>query len=124
VKRVLGSVVIVALAAAIAVAGNPSKKQTKVSGTLVDVACATEQAQKQKPDFAQKHDKKCLTMADCVKNGYALLTADNKVLKFDANGNERARKLIAETSRQQDFKATVTGTVQGDTIEVATLTLD
>ena len=123
-KRVLGSVVIVALAAAIAVAGNPSKKQTKFSGTLVDVACATEQAQKQKPDFAQKHDKECLTMADCVKSGYALLTPDNKVLKFDAKGNEQARKLLAETKKEQDFKATVTGAVQGDSIEVATLALD
>ncbi|HEV8524802.1 MAG TPA: hypothetical protein VGQ71_09910 [Terriglobales bacterium] len=123
-KRISGLIVIVALVAAMAVAGNPAKKQTKVSGTLVDVACATEQLQKQKPDFAQKHDKECMTMADCAKNGYALLTADNKVLKFDAEGNEQARKLIAETKKEEDFKATVTGTVQGDTIEVATLTLD
>jgi len=124
VKRVLGSVVIVALAAATAVAGHPAKKQAKFSGTLVDVACATEQAQKLKLDFSEKHDKKCNTKAVCAKSGYALLTTDNKVLKFDAGGNEQACKLLAETSKESDLKATVTGMVQGDTIEVATLTLD
>jgi hypothetical protein len=124
VKQILGLVMMVALAAAAAMAGNPSNKQTKISGTLVDVACATEQAKKQKPDFAAKHDKECLTMAECVKSGYALLTPDNRVVKFDAKGNEQARKLLAETKKEQDFKATVTGTVQGDTIEVATLALD
>ena len=99
-----------------------SQKQT-IQGHLVDVACATENAQKPKAGFAEKHDKDCLTMPDCVETGYSVLTADNKVIKFDKQGNEQAKKLIAETNKKADWKIAVTGTVNGDTIAVDSLKL-
>jgi DMSO/TMAO reductase YedYZ molybdopterin-dependent catalytic subunit len=100
-----------------------SAATTKVSGFLVDVACATENAQHPKPDFGAKHGKSCLTMEDCEKSGYAVLTNDNKVVKFDAEGNKQAAALIKKTDKNKDWRVTVTGELKGDTIAVSSMEL-
>ncbi len=112
---VLGVVLVFAVAA---FAGGKGKKE-KVSGYLVDVMCSGELAEK----GAAKHDKECLQMPDCVSSGYAVLTAENKVIKFDAKGNEEAKKVIAASSKDKDFKVTVSGVVEGDRIAVSALEL-
>jgi hypothetical protein len=95
----------------------------KIDGHLVDVACATENAAKPKPGFAAKHSKDCLQMAECEASGYAIVTADNKVIKLDAKGNDTAKKLIAGSKKDADFKASASGTLEGDTLTVESLTL-
>jgi hypothetical protein len=100
-------------------AGGQGKKQ-KVSGHLVDIMCSSEHASEGEA-FGAKHSKECLQMPDCVKSGYAVLTADKKVIKFDAKGNEEAKKAIAATSKEKDIKVTVSGVVEGDSIAVASL---
>ena len=62
-------------------------------------------------------------MDGCVKSGYSLVTADKKVLKFDAKGNELALDLIKKIDRDKDWTVAVNGTVSGDTIAVASLQL-
>jgi len=116
---VLGGVV---LLVATAFAGDKGKKE-KVSGYLVDVMCSAELAEKGAA-AAAKHDKKCLNMPDCVASGYAVLTAENKVIKFDAKGNAEAKKALAASSKDKDFKVTVSGVVSGDTIAVASLQIE
>jgi hypothetical protein len=118
-KRALVVLSIAVLVTATALAGGQGKKQ-KLSGYLVDIMCSSEHASEGEA-FGAKHSKECLQMADCVKSGYAVLTADNKVIKFDAKGNEEARKAIAASSKTSDFKVTVSGTVSGDSIAVASL---
>lgn len=121
-KRISGILLILAAAAALAFAGG-MKSQT-ITGHLVDVACASENAEKPKADFAAKHSKKCLTMPECEESGYAVLTADNKVIKFDKDGNEQAKKLIAATDKDKDWKVSVTGTMNKDnTLKVEKLAL-
>src|SRR4051812_48674428 len=73
-----------------------ASKKVSLEGTLVDVACATERAGDLEA-LGIKHTKKCLQMPDCDKSGFAVLTADDKVIPFDAAGNDLARKLIAQT---------------------------
>jgi hypothetical protein len=121
-KRALVVLSVAVLLAASAFAGGPGKKET-VSGYLVDVMCSAELAEKGAA-AAAKHDKECLQMADCVKSGYAVLTADKKVIKFDAKGNEEAKKAIAASSKDKVFKVTVSGVVEGDSIAVASLQID
>ena len=99
-------------------AGEKDKKE-KVSGYLVDVMCSSELAEK----GAAKHSKECLQMPDCVASGYAVLTTDNKVIKFDAKGTEEAKKVIAASSKDKDFKVTVSGVVEGDSIAVSAIEL-
>ena len=122
-KRVFAMLFVLALAAAAAFAGNSAKSQT-INGYLVDVACASENAEKPKADFGMKHSKKCLTMPECEESGYAVLTDDNKVIKFDKESNEMAKKLIASTDKDKDWKAAVTGTLNPDnTLKVQKITL-
>lgn len=121
-KRALVVLSVAVLLTASAFAGGQGKKQ-KVSGYLVDIMCSSELAEKG-PAAAAKHDKECLGMADCVKSGYAVLTADKKVIKFDAKGNEEAKKAIAASSKEKDFKVTVSGVVEGDSIAVASLQIE
>jgi hypothetical protein len=96
----------------------------KIEGYLMDVACARENSEKPKPGFAARHDKECLQMAECAESGYSIVTADKKVIKFDAKGNETAKKLLAERKKPKDFKASATGTLEGDTLKVESLTLE
>lgn len=93
-----------------------------VTGYLVDVMCATEHSD-EGAAYAQKHDKSCLLMDSCVKSGYTVVTADNKVMKLDAKGNALALDLIKKTERKDDWKVAVVGTVSGETIAVSSLTL-
>ncbi|MBI3262548.1 MAG: hypothetical protein HYZ58_05290, partial [Acidobacteria bacterium] len=101
--------------------GWEDKPQT-LKGHLIDVSCGTEKDSSSKT--AAKHDKPCLEMDDCVKSGYGVMTADNKFYKFDAAGNQNARKLIKATDKGADWRVTVVGTVAADTITVQSLALD
>jgi len=91
-----------------------------MKGYLVDVACSNERA-KELPTLGTVHTKKCLQMPDCERSGYAVLTPDRKIIKFDAAGNEEAKKLIAASSRQKDFQISVTGRVQKDMMAVLSM---
>jgi hypothetical protein len=92
-----------------------------LNGYLVDVSCATDDGSK--PGFGAKHSKKCLQMPDCEVSGYALLTSDNKVIKFDKAGNATAKQFIAKTDKDNDWKVNVTGDVTGDNMTVQSLEL-
>ncbi len=120
-KRITTVTVILLLVAVSAFAGQG--KKAKVSGYLVDIMCSSEHASEGEA-FGAKHSKECLQMADCEKSGYAVLTADKKVIKFDAKGNEEAKKAIAASAKEKDFKVTVTGAVEGDSIAVASLQIE
>jgi hypothetical protein len=92
-----------------------------VKGYLVDLSCAKEEGSK--AGFGAKHTKECLQMPDCVKSGYGVLTSDKKVVKFDAAGNEQAKKFIADEKKPKDIRVNVTGNVKGDTMSVSKIEL-
>ena len=119
-KRVLLSLMAVALAATVTVAGG--KKQT-LSGHLVDILCSSEHASEGEA-FGAKHSKECLLMPDCETSGYGVLTADKQVIKFDAKGNEEAKRQLVSLAKQKDIRVTVTGAVDGDSMQVATLKVE
>lgn len=98
-----------------------SANQT-ITGHLVDVMCATKHAS-EGAAYGATHDKACLLMPGCVKSGYSVLTADNKVIKLDARGSEMALALIKKTDREKDWKVTASGTLAGDTMTVSSLAL-
>ena len=80
-------------------------------GTVVDVMCKGK-------DLAS-HTKQCALA--CSKSGYGLVTSDGKFYKFDESGNAKALAAIKKTKRDKDLKATVTGTMDGDMIKVASI---
>ena len=102
----------------------PSSAQAQrqmLKGHLMDIACSSHHATE--AGYAEKHDKTCLLQDACVKSGYSLVTADKKVLKLDAKGNQLALDFIKKTERDKDWTVTVNGTVSGETIAVTSLQL-
>jgi hypothetical protein len=124
-NRALSILAIVALAAiAFAADTKAAAKSQTMNGYLVDVSCASENAEKPKADFGAKHSKRCLQMPECEESGYALVTGEGKVIKFDKDSNETAKKFIASTERDKDWKVAVTGTMNKDnTLKVDKLAL-
>jgi hypothetical protein len=100
-----------------------SGKKVKIKGHLVDVQCSIEE--KEDPAVMRTtHSRSCFQMPACEKSGYALLTEDDKVLRFDATGNERAKKLVAEAKKDKDYRVTVRGKLDGETLAVNKIELD
>lgn len=109
--------VISLMVAGLSTAGAGQAQELK--GHLMDIACSSHHASE--AGYTESHDKKCLLMDACVKSGYSLVTADKKVLKFDAKGNEMAIDLIKKTDRDKNWTVAVNGTVSGDTIAVSNI---
>ncbi|MGA2588613.1 MAG: hypothetical protein ABSH32_01735 [Bryobacteraceae bacterium] len=84
------------------------------NGTLVDVMCKNQ-------DLAS-HTTKCAI--GCSKSGYGLVLADGKFVKFDEAGNAKALAALKATSKEKDLKAKVTGTLDGETVQVESVTLE
>ena len=90
--------------------------ETWNSVPLVDGHCAT--LVKGNPDA---HTRDC--MLQCQKAGYGVLTSDGTYLKLDKNGNDQAFKLLQQTKQKDHLRVTVTGTREGDTIKVQSITI-
>jgi hypothetical protein len=84
------------------------------NGTVVDVQCKGK-------DLAS-HTKKCAV--GCAKGGYALVTGDGKFIKFDEAGNAKALAALKATSKENDLKAKVEGTMDGDILQVSSIAIE
>src|SRR5262245_46813816 len=94
----------------------------EVEGVLMDKMCAMK-AVKDGEKAATMHTRQCDMMPDCEKSGYGVFTTDNKYLVFDATGNEQAAAALKSSKKKDNLKVKVSGEVTGDTIKVASLTL-
>lgn len=84
------------------------------TGTLVDVMCKDK-------DLAS-HTRKCAL--GCAKGGFGLVLSDGKFVKFDEQGNAKALAALKASSKEKDLKAKVTGDLEGDVVQVATIELE
>lgn len=112
-----GAVLFCALSGSLA-----AQDEQTVHGYLVDAVCARNHATE--PGYGANHQKKCSLMDVCVKSGFSVITADQKVFKFDAKGSQQALNLIKATDKDKDWKVAVTGKVDGDTIAVTSIALE
>ena len=119
-KRSLLGALVVVVGLTIPAAGQSNSQ--KLTGYLVDAVCAGNHATE--PGYAENHDKNCNLMDVCIKSGYSLMMADQKVLKFDPKGNEQALAFIKATNKDKAWKVVVTGTVEGQTLTVKSIALD
>jgi Tfp pilus assembly ATPase PilU len=62
-------------------------------------------------------------MPDCVKAGYAVYTADSKLLILDSAGNKTAEAALRASQKKNDLRVQISGVVTGDNLQVATLKL-
>jgi hypothetical protein len=70
------------------------------------------------------HNRDCALMDSCLESGFGVMTADGKFIAFDAAGNKKAVEAIKANKKDQDYRITVTGDQQGDTMKVASLKFD
>lgn len=84
------------------------------SGILIDTHC------KAMKDPAE-HTRKCAL--HCAGSGLGLLTSDGQFVKFDKAGQEKALALLRASKKDDNLKAKVTGTLDGDTLKVETVSL-
>jgi hypothetical protein len=87
-----------------------------VKGYLIDVVCSSRKTSK--PASLTTHGKACMQMPSCGNSGFGVLTEDKQFIKFDEDGNEKARKFMSETKADHDFKITVSGSMDGDKMKV------
>jgi hypothetical protein len=109
----------IAALTAVAVAAGLAENKT-ITGYLVDKACSQELAAKGQKALAG-HDRMCSLMGACAKSGFGVVTDDGKFIAFDAAGSKRAAAAIKASKKEEDYKVTVTGDQQGETIKVASL---
>jgi hypothetical protein len=83
------------------------------SGTLVDVQC--------KDNELTTHPRRCAI--SCAKYGYGLKQPDGTFLKFDEQGNARALSALKRSTKEQDLKARVTGTIEDGVLKVDTIVI-
>ncbi len=84
--------------------------------SILDVQCSA----KAKAN-ADAHTRDCALM--CVKSGFGIVDKTGNFLKFDANGNQQAAKLLENSSKKDHLRVNVTGTKDGDTIHVQSVSM-
>jgi len=98
-----------------------SNQAIKISGYLIDNACAG--AHVKEANFGErvkKHSKSCALMPPCVESGYAVY-ADGKLYKFDKDGNQSVAELLKDTETKSGIMVAVEGTLDGETLHVTKL---
>lgn len=93
---------------------------TKLSGYLIDNACAD--SAKDLGPRAKDHSVSCALMDSCETSGYSVVTADNKRYKLTEKGNGMAEELLKNTKTKKGVKVSIEGNVTGDIVEVTKLT--
>jgi hypothetical protein len=96
----------------------PALAETKTFNnvSVVDVACSKKVAAD-----ADSHTRDCALK--CKESGFAIVTADNQILKFDADGNAKVLKQLKASDKTDHLRVTVSGDVQGDTLKVTSVKL-
>ncbi|MGH9969606.1 MAG: hypothetical protein ACREBG_17680 [Pyrinomonadaceae bacterium] len=91
------------------------KKATKVTGYLIDNACATGLDAKDK-----EHMVSCSLSPRCVASGYAVVSKDT-LYKLDDNGNKLALQVLRKTKVQRGLTVAAEGTIKDGILHVETM---
>ena len=93
-------------------------KEEKITGILIDDACAGKFTDKDDPEKAAAgHPLSCVRK--CAKDGDLVLLHGKKELKLDEKGQKLGKEYIAKSDAKT--KVTITGTQDGDQIKVASI---
>ena len=92
-------------------------KKATLTGNLVDQMCGGDLKDVAK---AADHSKECALMDHCAASGFGIF-ANGKYVKFDAEGSKKAKALVEKTKKEKDIAIVAEGTLDGDTLTVASL---
>jgi len=98
------------------------KKEVKITGNLIDNACASHHVNdKDFGDRVANHTTSCALMATCKGSGYAVY-AESKLYKLDDAGSKLAQGVLEDSKTEKGVRVAIEGTLEGDTIHVTKLT--
>ena len=92
-------------------------QKATLTGHLVDQMCGGDLKDAAK---AADHSKECALMDHCAASGFGIF-ANGKYVKFDAEGSKMAKALVEKTKKEKDITIVAEGTLDGDTLTVASL---
>jgi hypothetical protein len=97
-------------------------KTVKVSGYLIDNACAGDHAKDANfGERAKKHKTSCALMPSCEGSGFAVFS-EGKLYKLDEAGSKSAADLLKDTDTTMGVMVAIEGTVDGDRLHVTKIT--
>jgi hypothetical protein len=94
----------------------PAMAETWKNAAVVDKMCS--EKAKADPDA---HTRACALQ--CKGSGFGIVTEKGDFLPFDDAGNKKMSAALASTEKKDHLRAEVTGTRNGNTIQVEQLTL-
>ena len=97
-----------------------SSQAVKVTGYLIDNACAG--SAKDLATRAKGHSTSCALMDSCETSGYSVVTEDNKRYKLAGKGDGLAAELLKGTKTTKGVKVEVEGNYNGSELDVTKLT--
>ena len=92
-----------------------------ISGKLVDAACH-DKSQQNPADTKEKNDIAACE-ATASTTSFAIQTSDGKVFKLDAAGNAKASTALRGNPDNKNPMATVSGTMEGQTVKVDSISV-
>ena len=95
-------------------------KSIKVTGYLIDNACAD--SAKDLGAKAKTHSTSCALMDSCETSGYSVVTDDNKRYELTSTGNDKVAELLKNSKTQKGVKVVVEGEYDGSKLDVKTIT--
>ena len=107
-NRLLISVATLALASAAVFAADDKK----ISGVIIDQACAERYMKKDDPQAAaEKHPASCCLKPNCAASGFAVISGKDEI-KLDASSNDKVKEYLGKDG--VSTKVDVTGTQNAD----------
>ena len=95
-------------------------KAVKVTGYLIDNACAD--SAKELGARAKGHSVSCALMDSCEKSGYSVVTDDNTRYNLSEKGDGMAAELLKNTKATKGVKVVVEGNYNGAELDVTKIT--
>ncbi|MFL6350996.1 MAG: hypothetical protein ACJ74Z_03980 [Bryobacteraceae bacterium] len=94
----------------------------EVQGLVVNRDCG-EDIVKHGRQIILKHSRDCSLRKDYRRDGYGIVTNDQKFYRFDDVGNKKARELLKNIPDKDNLKVIISGAIEGDTIKVDRMSL-
>jgi hypothetical protein len=91
------------------------------NGKLIDAACS-DKSQQNPAESKQKSDLTACE-ASAATTSFAIQTSDGKVYKLDASGNAKASTALKGNPTNKNPMATVSGSMDGNTVKVDSISV-
>jgi hypothetical protein len=118
-KKFIFSLTAIMALSLVAIAQGDKTNMTKVTGVIIDNACALGKVAKAADPqaAAEESPTSCAKMESCVKSGFGIYSG-GKYTKFDEKGNALAEAALEKTKKDKGAKFEVTGKMTGGKMSV------